>query len=61
MQPTNAVGLVFRYQLMTLKNMVMATATKYKSRGAQIALARARRAYEIMQAFKRASINPKVK
>ena len=39
----------------------MATATNYKSQGARIALARARRAYEIMQAFKRASINPKMK
>ena len=33
----------------------MATATNCKSRGARIALARARRAYEIMRAFKNVS------
>ena len=47
-----AVGLVFLYRLMTLKNMAMATGSNYKRQGAKIALMRARRAYEIMQCFK---------
>lgn len=37
----------------------MATATNSKRQGAMIALMRARRAYEIMNAFHKASINNK--
>lgn len=39
--------------------MVMATVINPKSQGVKIALAKAQRAYEMMQAFRRASINPK--
>ena len=39
----------------------MATATNSKRQGVMIALMRARRAYEIMNAFKRASVKPKSK
>jgi hypothetical protein len=39
----------------------MATATNPKRQGAMIALMRARRAYEIMDAFHRANVQPKVK
>ena len=41
--------------------MAMATVTNSKSQGVKIALAKARRAQELMQAFRRASVNPKVK
>ena len=36
----------------------MATGTNYKRQGAQIALAKAQRAREIMQCFRRASVKP---
>lgn len=39
----------------------MLTATNPKRQGAMIALMRARRAYEIMNAFQRANVQPKVK
>lgn len=39
----------------------MLTATNPKRQGAMIALMRARRAYEIMNAFHRANVQPKVK
>lgn len=41
--------------------MDMATATNSKRQGAMIALMRARRAYEIMNAYRRANVQPKVK
>lgn len=41
--------------------MAMAIATNSKSQGVKIALAKAQRAYEIMQAFRRASVKPKSK
>lgn len=41
--------------------MVMAIVINPKSQGVKIALAKAQRAQELMQAFRRASINPKVK
>lgn len=41
--------------------MDMATAINPKRQGAMIALIRARRAYEIMNAFRKASVQPKVK
>ena len=41
--------------------MVMATVINPKSQGVRIALTKAHRAYELMQAFKRASVNQKVK
>lgn len=36
----------------------MATGNNYRSQGAQIALAKAQRAREIMQCFKRANVKP---
>ncbi len=39
----------------------MLTATNTKHQGAKIALMRARRAYEMMNAFQKASVQPKVK
>lgn len=36
----------------------MATSTNYRREGARIALAKAQRAREIMQCFKRASVKP---
>ena len=39
--------------------MAMATVTNSKSQGVKIALAKAQRAYELMQAFRRASVNQK--
>lgn len=39
----------------------MATVINPKSQGVKIALAKARRAQELMQAFKRASVNQKNK
>ena len=41
--------------------MAMATVINPKSQGVKIALTKAQRAYEMMQAFRRASVNPKVK
>lgn len=41
--------------------MVMATVTNSKSQGVKIALAKAQRAYDMMQAFRRASVKPKNK
>lgn len=41
--------------------MAMATVTNSKGQGVKIALAKAQRAYEIMQAFRRASVNQKNK
>lgn len=41
--------------------MAMATATNPRCQGAKIALMRARRAYEIMNAYSRANVQPKVK
>lgn len=41
--------------------MVMATVINPKSQGVKIALAKAQRAQEMMQAFRRAIVNPKVK
>ena len=39
----------------------MAIVSNPKSKGVQIALAKVRRAQEIMNAFQKASVNPKVK
>lgn len=39
----------------------MAIVTNSKSQGVKIALAKAQRAQELMQAFRRASVNQKVK
>lgn len=39
----------------------MAIVSNPKCQGAKIALAKVRRAQELMSAFKRASVNPKVK
>ena len=39
----------------------MAIVSNPKSKGVQIALAKVRRAQELMQAFRRASVNPKIK
>ena len=41
--------------------MVMATVTNPKSQGVRIALTKAQRAQELMQAFRRASVKPKIK
>lgn len=41
--------------------MAMATATNSKRQGAQIALAKAIRAREMMEAFRRVNVKPKVK
>lgn len=41
--------------------MVMATVINPRRKGVEIALAKAQRAYDMMQAFRRASVNQKVK
>ena len=57
----NAAVLAFLFLLIIPKNMAMATAINPKSQGVKIALAKAQRAQEMMQAFRRASVNQKVK